>query len=319
MNKQLHTEYELEVVAREESADGVVALDLQRPDGAPLPDWTAGAHIDLVLDEDVVRQYSLVELGNNETCWRIGVLNVHDGRGGSRRIHESLTIGTIVRARGPRNHFALEPAQKYIFIAGGIGITPITGMIVEAERRGVPWTLAYGGRSRSSMAFADCLEGQFGDRVDIVPEDERGFIDFKTLLEKPDQNTLIYCCGPEPLLNAVERASEEWPAGAMHFERFVPFETGDAKPNEAFEVEFAVSGVVLEVPADKSILQVADEAGIDVLSSCAEGTCGTCETYIVSGEVEHRDSVLSAEEKAANKSMMICVSRAACPRLVLEL
>jgi ferredoxin-NADP reductase len=213
----------------------------------------------------------------------------------------------------------LLPADRYIFIAGGIGITPITGMIAEAERRGIPWQLTYGGRTRSSMAFAQDLVDRYGDRVTLVPQEEFGLIDLPALLKEPSKGTQIYCCGPEPLLNAVQSASAHWPENSLHFERFVPAEQDASQPNESFEVELSESDMVLSVPADKSILQVLDDAGIDVLSSCASGTCGTCETVIVSGEVDHRDSVLTPKEREANCSMMICVSRAACPRLVLEL
>jgi ferredoxin-NADP reductase len=284
-----------------------------------LPAWTPGSHIDVVLDEDLVRQYSLIGLDEDSTSWRIGVLREAKGRGGSRQIHDTIVTGGKVRTRGPRNHFHLLPAERYIFIAGGIGITPITGMIAEAERLGIPWQLTYGGRTRASMAFAQDLADRYGDRVSLVPQEEFGLIDLKTLLKEASEGTRIYCCGPEPLLNAVQSASEHWPEEALHFERFVPAEQDESKPSESFEVELSESGMVVSVPADKSILQVLDEAGVDVLSSCASGTCGTCETVIVSGEVDHRDSVLTPKEREANCSMMICVSRAACPRLVLEL
>jgi ferredoxin len=192
-------------------------------------------------------------------------------------------------------------------------------MIAEAERRGIPWQLTYGGRTRSSMAFAQDLVDRYGDRVTLVPQEEFGLIDLPALLKEPSKGTQIYCCGPEPLLNAVQSASAHWPENSLHFERFVPTEQDASQPNESFEVELSESDMVLSVPADKSILQVLDDAGIDVLSSCASGTCGTCETVVVSGEVDHRDSVLTPKEREANCSMMICVSRAACPRLVLEL
>jgi ferredoxin-NADP reductase len=318
MTGQTSGELELEVASREDLAESIIGLRLRAADRAPLPEWTPGAHIDLVLDEDLVRQYSLIGMDEDRSSWHIAVLREAEGRGGSRLIHDAVIPGTTARTRGPRNHFELQPAERYIFIAGGIGITPITGMLAEAERRGIPWTLDYGGRTRTSMAFADSLAERYGDRVNLVPQDERGFIDLQTLLEKPSEGTLIYCCGPQPLLDAVQRASAHWPEDALHFEHFVPVQQ-DHPTNQPFEVELSESGVVLEVPADKSILQVVDEAGIDVLSSCAEGTCGTCETVVLSGEVDHRDSVLTPSEQAANRCMMICVSRAACPRLVLEL
>ncbi|OUS91351.1 PDR/VanB family oxidoreductase [Rhodococcus sp. NCIMB 12038] len=319
MSKQTDIDIELVVATREDIAEGVVGLHLEYPDGTPLPNWTPGSHIDVVLNEELVRQYSLVELDEDASRWHIGVLREVEGRGGSREIHDAIAPGMKIRARGPRNHFQLQPADGYIFIAGGIGITPITSMIAEAERRATPWKLTYGGRTRASMAFSEDLVERYGERVSLVPQDELGLIDLDAILGEPREGILIYCCGPGPLLDAVQRATAHWPEDALHIERFVPLHQDGARPDDSFEVELSESGIVVDVPADKSILRVLDEAGIDVLSSCGEGTCGTCETMIVAGEADHRDSVLTPKEQADNRSMMICVSRAACPRLVLEL
>ena len=315
----MDAELKLEVVAREELAANVIGLRLRRPDGAPLPAWTPGAHIDLVLDDDLIRQYSLIGPAADAAEWHVGVLVEAEGRGGSRRVFEQLHPGVVVRARGPRNHFELEPADRYIFIAGGIGITPLTGMLAEVDERGVPWTLTYGGRNAGSMAFATELRERHGEHVTLLPQDEKGLIDLDSLLGEPIDGALIYCCGPAPLLAAVEAATSAWPANALRVERFSPAEPAEPTSDEAFEIELALSDVVLTVPPGRSVLQVISEAGVDVLSSCAEGTCGTCETAVLAGEVDHRDSVLTPQEKAANESMMICVSRSACPRLVLEL
>jgi ferredoxin-NADP reductase len=319
MDKKTNTELELRVASREEPAENVVGLGLRRPDGAPLPAWTPGSHIDLVLDDDLVRQYSLVGPVADASEWRIGVLLEAEGRGGSRHVFEKLHPGSTVRVRGPRNHFELAPADRYLFIAGGIGITPITGMIAEAEQRGTPWTLTYGGRTAASMAFAAELQDRYGERVTLVPQDEQGHIDLASLLGEPADGTLIYCCGPAPLLEAVEGAAAEWPEGSLRFERFTPAEQADLDTDQPFEVELALSDLVVTVPPGKSVLEAIDEAGVDVLSSCGEGTCGTCETAILAGRADHRDSVLTPQEKAENGSMMICVSRSAGPRLVLEL
>lgn len=319
MTEQANAELELRVAGREELAENVIGLRLRRPDNAPLPEWTPGAHIDLVLDDDLVRQYSLVGPVSDASEWRIGVLLEADGRGGSRRVFEQLHPGTSVRVRGPRNHFELAAGERYVFIAGGIGITPLTGMLAEADRAGTPWTLTYGGRSAGSMAFASELRDRYGDRVTLVPQDEQGLIDLASLIGAPAEGTLIYCCGPAPLLDAVEAAAVDWPWDAVRFERFTPAEPADRDTDEAFEVELAESDLVLTVLPGKSILETVSDAGIDVLSSCAEGTCGTCETPLLAGEADHRDSVLTPQEKEENGSMMICVSRSKCARLVLEL
>jgi ferredoxin-NADP reductase len=234
-------------------------------------------------------------------------------------VHEELHEGAEVDVRGPRNHFELVPAARYLFISGGIGITPVLPMITAAEAAGAAWELHYGGRSRRSMAFLESLEELSGNRVTLHPQDEVGLIDLDRLLGTPREGTLVYCCGPEPLLAAVEQRCRDWPPGALHLERFAPKDVGEPVRGGSFEVELAASGRTLTVPPGRSILSVVEEAGVAVLSSCQEGTCGTCETAVLAGEVDHRDSLLTPDEQAANDTMFICVSRAACPRLVLDL
>jgi ferredoxin-NADP reductase len=233
-------------------------------------------------------------------------------------VHDRLQAGDAVVVRGPRNHFALQEAPRYLFLAGGIGITPLLPMVQEVAAQGAEWRLVYGGRNRGSMAFLDEL-AEHGDRVALRPQDEHGLLDLDGLLGTPSPDTTVYCCGPEPLLAAVEHACRDWPRGALHVERFA------ARPNTAptrdqpFEVVLARSGRTLTVPSDRSVLSVVEEAGVGVLSSCSEGTCGTCETGVLEGEPDHRDAVLDDDERAANDCMMICVSRSCGPRLVLDL
>lgn len=315
----LEMDLRLRVARRETVADGVVALDLRDPSGAALPAWAPGAHVDLVLAPDLVRQYSLCGDPSDPGVWRIGVLREPEGRGGSEFVHEKLREGDVVDVRGPRNNFPLEPAPRYAFIVGGIGITPILPMVATAAAAGADWQLHYGGRTRGSMAFREFLTGSYGDRVAVRPQDEVGLLDLDAVLETPEPGTLVYCCGPEPLLRAVEARCASWPAGALHVERFAAQEQGPPVRQGAFEVELARSGVVLPVPVDASVLNVLEEAGVRVLSSCREGICGTCETAVLAGEVDHRDSLLTPEERAASTTMFPCVSRAASPRLVLDL
>lgn len=314
------SEYEADtvVVERHEDADGVVVLTLRETAGHPLPRWEPGAHIDLLLGGDLSRQYSLCGDPTDLHTWRIGVLDEPEGRGGSRFVHRNLHPGTPVRVRGPRNHFPLLPSPRYLFVAGGIGITPILTMVAAADRAGAEWELVYGGRRRASMAFVPEL-ARYGDRVTLRPQDEFGLLDLDGLLGTPRPGTLVYCCGPEPLLAAVEQRCASWPAGSLRVERFTAKPLTDPVLAGAFEVEFAQSGLTLTVPPDRSILEVAEDAGVNVMSSCSEGTCGTCETAVLDGEPDHRDSVLTAEEQAANDCMMICVSRSRRPRLVLDL
>ncbi|MGW9129936.1 PDR/VanB family oxidoreductase [Streptomyces sp. NPDC055681] len=313
------TELELVVARRTDEADGVVSLDLRRADGASLPAWAPGAHIDLLLAPDLVRQYSLCSSPEEAEVWRVAVLRDKDGRGGSLNVHDTLAEGDPVRVRGPRNHFPLECAERYLFIAGGIGVTPIIPMLAEAERIGSAWEMAYGGRTLASMAFRDELVKRYEERVRVRPEDEYGLLDLDALLGTPQPGTLIYCCGPEPLLKAVEERCADWPDGALHLERFTPKDLQAPLRDGAFDVELAQSGITVTVPPDKSVLQAVEEAGVQVLSSCQEGTCGTCETGVLDGTVDHRDSLLTPAEQSSHDTMMICISRALCPRLVLDL
>ncbi|MCP2167377.1 PDR/VanB family oxidoreductase [Goodfellowiella coeruleoviolacea] len=324
MTTASHTEPELDlVVARKEVvAEGVVRLTLRHPDGRPLPAWQPGAHLDLVLPNGLVRQYSLCGDPHDLSALRVAVLREAAGRGGSRYVHDTLTEGHQVRIRGPRNHFPLVRAERYLFLAGGVGITPILPMVRSVAASGREWHLAYGGRTRTSMAFREELLASYPERVSIHPQDEHGPLDLSSLLAHPGRDatdTAVYCCGPESLLLAVERHCAAWPAGALHVERFSPRATAAEGPRESFEVELARAGRVLTVPAEHSILAVVEQAGVPVLSSCREGTCGTCETTVLSGRPDHRDSVLTDEEKATADVMMICVSRSCSPRLVLDL
>jgi ferredoxin-NADP reductase len=249
----------------------------------------------------------------------VAVLREPESRGGSRYVHDTLAEGDTVRVSGPRNHFPLVDSPRYLFIAGGIGITPVLPMITAVERRGADWQLLYGGRSRATMAFARQLVMDHPHRVELCPQDESGLLDLDWLLGSPAPGTLVYCCGPEPLLNAVERQCAAWPEGTLHIERFTPKARVDDAPSASFEVELSRSGVTVTVPPDKTVLQSVEEAGVQVLSSCQEGTCGTCETAVLDGVVDHRDSLLTPAEQACNDTMFLCVSRAGCPRLVLDL
>jgi ferredoxin-NADP reductase len=317
MRTEPHREHELDLVVdrREALAEDVVLLTLRDPGGRELPEWEPGAHVDLVLTPELTRQYSLCGDPAERAVLRIAVLREPGGRGGSAYVHDRLGEGDPVRVRGPRNHFPLRPARRYLLLAGGVGITPILPMVRRLAARGADWRLVYGGRTRASMAFRERLERDHPGRVDIRPLDECGLLDLPALLDGEDGELAVYCCGPESLLAAVER---RW-SGELHVERFAPKAGTDGGPGGSFEVELAASGTVLRVPAGRSILETLEGAGTAVLSSCREGTCGTCETGVLSGLPEHRDSLLTADEQAANDVMMICVSRSRSARLVLDL
>ncbi len=307
----------LSIVERVDEAEGIVSLTLADPAGRSLPEWTPGSHIDVHLADGLVRQYSLSSSSEDHERWRITVLR-EQGGAASERIHSALEPGGTVEVSLPRNTFALTPAPRYVFVAGGIGITPLVPMIEAAERSGAEWVLVYSGRSRARMAFVEELAGH-GERARLVATAEEPRVDFEEYFARPQPGTLVYACGPERLLQALEQATAAWPEGSLHTERFVAREFDDSADVE-FEVEFADSGVVATVPVGRSILSVAEEHDIPVISSCSEGTCGTCESVVLAGIPDHRDSILTDAERAAGKTMYICVSRSkgGC-RLTLDL
>ncbi|CAN5162257.1 PDR/VanB family oxidoreductase [soil metagenome] len=312
-------EFDVTVTAIVPIAADILLITLARSDGGELPEWAPGAHIDVVLSPGVERQYSLCSDPADNRSWQVAVLREPSGRGGSEFLHTALSVGHRLRARGPLNHFAFEHSERYVFIAGGIGITPLLPMIRAADTAGADWTLAYAGRSEGAMAFARELRAEHPERVVVYASDVGERLALDAIFDDVSASTLVYCCGPARLLDAALGLAHDWPAGRLRLERFEAREVGAPVLDDSFEVELELSGLTLTVPPEKTILEVVEDAGVLVLSSCREGTCGTCETPVVSGEVDHRDSVLTPEEQADNEVMMICVSRAACPRLVLEL
>jgi ferredoxin-NADP reductase len=312
------TEFDASIVSIVNEAHGVRSLELAPVDGDKMPQWEPGAHVDLILSPELERQYSLCGDPDDLRTWRVAVLREPESRGGSEWVHDKLEVGDQIRVRGPRNNFPLIAADEYLFIAGGIGITPILPMIARCETNGTPWRLVYGGRAESSMAFTDHLGG-YGDKVTLWPQDRCGIIDLDALLGEARQNVAVYCCGPGVLLDAVEAECAHWENGALHLERFRPKAGALDGENTAFEVELEESGIVLTVGAEESIVDALEAAGVHVPTSCREGTCGTCETVVLDGIPDHRDSYLTDEEKESNEVMMPCCSRAKCDRLVLDL
>lgn len=313
-------EIHLEITAARPVAAGVRSLHLERSDHTPLPIWDPGAHIDLVLPNGLVRQYSLCGDIRDVDAYEVAVLLAPDSRGGSECVHNSLQVGDVLPVGGPRNHFpfAVGSGERAVFIAGGIGITPILPMIRKAEEEGIEWRLVYGGRSRDSMAYLDELR-RYGPRVQLMPEDECGRLDLQTLLGTPRPDTHVFCCGPTGLLDAVQQLCETWPDGSLHMERFAAGSTDEAADATGFTVVAERSGVVCEVAADESITDALGRAGIVVPTSCKEGLCGTCETKVIAGVPDHRDFLLGVADRESGATMMICVSRANTPELVLDL
>ncbi|WP_326834069.1 PDR/VanB family oxidoreductase [Amycolatopsis rhabdoformis] len=303
------------VVRRRRVADAVMTLDLAPPAGMPLPQWSAGAHIDVDIPRTgLTRQYSLCGPPDADFL-RIAVLREPESRGGSSWLHSNVAEGTTLRISGLRNHFSLTGEGPVVFVAGGIGITPIRAMIAEADSRGVPWELHYAGRCAESMAFLPELAESYGDRVTTYSPATRR-LDVPGLLRGLTPGTSVYACGPVRLLSAIDDAA---PAHtAVRTERFTA-EDIDTSGDTAFEVTCARSGVRCTVPAGQSILATLRDAGIQQVSQCEEGVCGSCETTVLDGIPEHRDMLLTDEERAENTTMMICVSRAKTAQLTLDL
>ncbi|MDV6271031.1 PDR/VanB family oxidoreductase [Rhodococcus globerulus] len=311
---------EMSVVEKTLLAPEIVSITLRPTSGVDLPTWEPGAHIDLVLQNGAIRQYSLCGSVADRSSYRVGVLRDPHSRGGSTFVHDSLQIGDTIEVRGPRNHFALESSKSYVFVAGGIGVTPMIPMAAEAQRAGADFTFLYCGRSRDFMGYLAELNEQFGERLVVNADDESGLFDLAGYFRDPRPDTMIYACGPARFLDATVSAASHWPSGSMHIERFEP-PVVDESTNVEFEIVLASSGAALTVPEGQSILEVLRVNGVRVLSSCSEGTCGTCEVSVLSGgeEIDHRDTVLSAEEWESGEMMMVCVSRCRRGRLVLDL
>ncbi|WP_406140480.1 PDR/VanB family oxidoreductase [Streptomyces sp. NBC_01089] len=302
------------ITERATAADGVVRLRLASASGEPLDAWAPGAHLDLVLPSGLVRQYSLCGDPADRTAYTVATRLIEDGRGGSREVHEQLHEGAEIEVRGPRNRFPLVEAASYVFVAGGIGITPVLPMVRAAEAAGARWRLVYCGRTRASMPFlaeAERLTGGDPGRVTVVPQDELGHPRLDFAADPP--GTAYYCCGPEGLLTAVTAAL---PAGAtLHLERFAP--RAAAADSDSFDVELLRSGRTVTVAPGSTVLAAVRAEVPNVPYSCEQGFCGTCQQRVVAGEIDHRDDLLTDAER--DGSMLICVSRARGGRLVLDL
>jgi ferredoxin-NADP reductase len=290
----------------ERVAGDVVSLVL-RDDEGPLAPWEPGAHVDLALPNWLTRQYSLCGDPGDLGSYRIAVRHDPLSRGGSEYVHLYLNPGRTLEVSLPRNHFPLVPAPEYLFLAGGIGITPIVPMLRAAVASGTPATLVYAGRSVAAMPFAAELRAAYGERVRLFPTSERGRPDFAALAADLAPRAEVYCCGPAPMLAAAEAVFPR-----VRTERFQPTRRTFG-PDTAFEVVCARSGRAIQVPPDESLLDALDHAGQPVASGCREGVCGSCELTVLDGEPEHRDDI-----GAPPGRMYACVSRALSPRLVLD-
>lgn len=310
---------QLRVTAALLEGEGVTSYELSSVDGTDLPAWSPGAHLDIHLPSGTVRQYSLCGDVSDRSRYRIAVLELPDGRGGSVEAHRELRPGMLVGTGLPRSQFSLVDAPRYVFVAGGIGITPLLPMIRAVHRDGLPWELVYAARSAAHFCFTDELSALSADRVRFVAEDADGRPDLSALATSA-AGAAVFCCGPAGLMDALSlEMTAVGQADNLYTERFAAAPISDDSVSEGFVVELTQSAVTVQVSPDQTILEAVREAGVDAPSSCEMGICGTCETKVLSGRIDHRDELLTDDEKAGGATMMICVSRAACPRLVLDL
>jgi ferredoxin-NADP reductase len=311
----LATTQAVTVVSVQHECDDVVVFELADPTGDDLPGWSPGAHIDVLIDDTMTRSYSLC--GQPGRDYRIAVRRAAESRGGSQYLHDKVASGSTLSVSLPRNNFELIGADSHLFVAGGIGITPILPMLEHLTAHQRPWRLMYLGRTVTSMAFGNRLVGRYGNRVQLHPSHGAGRISLAKPLDDLTDSTSVYACGPESMLGELEILCAERSLD-LHVERFAAQQV-DHGTNTAFEVELARSGQTVTVHSDQSLLDALLDADADVISSCEEGTCGTCEVTVLAGTPDHRDSVMSAQDRAANAKMMVCVSRCRGTKLTLDL
>jgi ferredoxin-NADP reductase len=306
--------------SREPEGEGLWRLVFSDPQGAPLPAWSAGAHVDVVVG-GYRRKYSLCGVPEERGTLQVVVQREAEGRGGSRHICDTLQPGDTLQLAGPKNLFRLdESAGRYLLFAAGIGITPMLAMADRLQRLGKPYTLHYAGRSRAQMAMLARAERDHGGALRCYVKAEGQRMDLSALVAGMGANDRVYACGPNRLIDELESLGAAWPEGVLHYEHFSGEGSGlQPEKEHAFVAELQDSKVQVVVPRDRTLLQALQAAGFDVPCDCGEGLCGTCEVAVVEGEVDHRDKVLTKTERAANRRMLACCSRAAGEKIVLAL
>jgi ferredoxin-NADP reductase len=299
------------------AAPGIHLYEFRPVEGGLLPAFTPGAHIDLHLGNELVRQYSLVNAPEDRGRYVVGIKRDPASRGGSAFVHDGLRVGDVIDVTGPRNNFDLhEDAAHSVFVAGGIGVTPIVCMVERLRALGRSWELHYSVRQREEAAFLDTLRDE-RLHLHVDAEHEGAFLDVVAIVAAAPADAHLYCCGPGPMLDAFEAAAGSRPANLWHVERFTA-----AKPSAqegGYTVRLAASNKSIAVAPGQTILEALRGCGVRVPASCEQGICGTCETRVLQGTPDHRDSLLSEQEKKANDVMMICCSGSLSDVLVLDL
>jgi ferredoxin-NADP reductase len=299
------------------AAEGIHLYEFCAADGGSLPAFTAGAHVDLHLPNGLVRQYSLCNPQHETQRYVVGIKRDPKSRGGSTYLHDQLRVGTVLQIGGPRNHFVLhEEARHSVLIAGGIGVTPIACMVQRLRTLGASFEVHYSVRRREEAAFLDVLAGA-NLHLHVDAENGDRPLSLAKIVAGAPLDAHLYCCGPAPMLDAFESATAGRPPGHVHLERFSAAQPVAAEGG--FTVQLARAGRSVFVAKGCTILDTLRDQGVEVQASCEQGICGSCETRVLGGTPDHRDSLLSDEEKQSNKVMMVCCSGSKEPVLVLDL
>jgi vanillate O-demethylase ferredoxin subunit len=301
-------------------AEDILGFELAPVDGHELPRFTAGSHVDVHIREGLKRPYSLCNDPRERGCYSIAVLKEKNGLGGSKAMHEEIKAGAKLTISAPRNNFPLAgpEAERHLLLAGGIGVTPMMAMIAELEDRGASWRMHYCTRALERTAFRARLAPRIAAGKVLLHHDggdpARG-LDIKAALARHEPGTHVYVCGPAGFMNAARAALAHWPAECVHWEYFTPA-AGAPAENQPFQIKIKATGAVLDVPADRSIIAVLRAHGFEIETDCEQGYCGTCITPLLAGEAEHRDTVLSEQQR--KNYLMICCARAKGGMLVID-
>lgn len=314
---------EVQVIAKKLRSQNVVSVDLSPINGEELPVFEPGAHIDLHLQNGLVRQYSLFHSPSQRNQYRVAILRAEQSRGGSDWVHRNLQVGDVISISEPKNVFQLEKeASKHVLFAGGIGITPLLSMAESLSDKTQEFELHYSARSRRDAAFVkEISSSSWANHAELYFSDEGRRVDADAIFATLAPSAHVYVCGPERYIEYILDTARKvnWPESQVHRELFQAPKSGAASENTAFEIRLSNSGLTLDVPAELTVLEVLTQAGVDVPFSCEEGVCGTCITPVLDGIPDHRDHYLTEKEKACNREFLPCCSRSKTRSLTLDL